>query len=277
MPRKTIFVLLLLFLIVFPLPAYAGSAVALDGKVLDPYGGLVIEGKSMVPVRPIFMELGYQLSTDMGQGIVLANKGQEQIAIHLWQPQVVQNGKELSEIVIPQLVEGRTMLWAEDLSRLLGLTLLQESNMVSFFTSPKMTQEGVIRRLFTADRMYLRAEYYNNQEFLSLEQIAPSPKLTTKSDLEQLMGNYWGSTHINNLWQAGSENGTYVGFFTEGSIPLSYNKEVMVKELTPTRATIEVTMPDWGEGGLSHFLKLLYTLTLEKDGKLVVTDVQGIE
>lgn len=279
MPKKTIFILLLFLLIVPLVPAYAGSAITLDGKVLNPIGGLDIEGKTLVPVRPILLELGYQLSSDMGQGVVLASKDQEQLAIHLWQPKVVLNGEEISGKVVPQLIAGKTMLYAEDLGRLLGLTVLKEPsiNTVAFFTTPKMTQEGVIRQLFAADRMFLRAEYYNNQDFLSQHQVAPSPKLIAKEDLVQLMGNYWGSANIDSLWQAGSENGHYVGFYREGSIPLSYNKEVIVKELTPTRATIEVTLPEWGEEGLSNFCKLLYTLTLEKEGKLVITNVQYIE
>lgn len=279
MPRKAIFFLFLILVMVPLVPAYAGVAITLDGKVLDSHGGVVIEGKYLVPVRPIFQELGYGLTSDMGQGVILASKGQEKIAIHLWQPKVLHNGAEISGAVLPQLVEGKTMLCAEDLGRLLGLSVLQEPalNMVSFFTPPTMTQEGIICQLFTADRMYLRAEYYNNQEFLYQHYVAPSPNIITKNDLEQLLGNYWSLAYIDRLWQAGSENGRYVGFYSEGATPLSYSKEILVKQLTSTGAVVEVTMPDWGEEGLSSFHKLIYTLTLDEGGRLVITDVKYIE
>lgn len=260
-------------------PACADAYIALDGKVLDWQGGVWLEGKCMVPVRPIFQELGYKLTSDMEQGVVQANKGQEKIVIHLWQPKVLHNGSEFSGAGIPQLIEGRTMLYAEDLSRLLGLTLSQEpaSNAISFFTKPEMTQEGIVGHLFTADRMYLRAEYYNNQDFLIEHHVAPSPVLVTKYDLEQLLGNYWSPVYIDRLWQDGSEQGRYVGFYSEGSIPLSYSKEIFVSEITPTGARVEVTMPDWWEEDLNNLYKLIYTLSLDEQGRLVITDLKYLE
>ncbi|SHF52798.1 Copper amine oxidase N-terminal domain-containing protein [Desulforamulus putei DSM 12395] len=275
--HKKILLLLTLALLAVPLlPVYAGAALELDGKLLSDGDPVVIEGRLMVPVRPVFEELGYALSGNLEEGIVLAQKKNHKIEICLWEPKLVVNGKEMSLTAAPQLIMGKTFLSEQDLAKLLDLQNFRAkgTDQVVLFSKPELTREGVIRHLLAADRQLMRAEYYNNQEFLAQHNIAPSPKIVTRDDLIMLLGRHWSAHFIENLWAAGSRDGQYIGFFSEGSIPLLYSKELAVTELTGTGAKVEVKLPLWGNEDMTRFEERVYTLNRDKEGNLLITNVE---
>lgn len=273
--RNLIFLLILM--VVPLLPAYAGTALGLDGKLLSAAGPVAIEGKMMIPVRPVFEEMGYGLSANLEKGIVLAQKKESRIEIYLWEPKLVANGKEVVIQAVPQLISGKTFLCEQDLAKLLGLESSRETatDRVSLFSKPRLTREDVIRHLMAADRQMMRAEYYNNQEFLARHNVVPSPKIVTKGDLANLLGRHWSVELIEDLWQAGSRDNRYVGFFSEGAMPLHYSKEMAVTELTEKGAKVEVKLPRWEDESLENLEERIYTFTLDQAGSLVITDVSA--
>ncbi|MEW6697792.1 MAG: copper amine oxidase N-terminal domain-containing protein [Bacillota bacterium] len=273
---KRVLILLWMIMMVVPLlPAYAGIALGLDGKLLSAAGPVAIEGKMMVPVRPVFEEMGYTLSANLEEGVVLAQRKESRIEIHLWEPKLVANGKEAVLQAPPQLISGKTYLCEQDLAKLLSLESFRETatDRVSLFSKPRLTREDVIRHLMAADRQMMRAEYYNNQEFLTRHNVVPSPKIVTKGDLANLLGRHWSAELIEDLWQAGSRDNRYVGFFSEGAMPLQYSKEMAVTELTEKGAKAEVKLPRWEDESLENLEERIYTLTLDQAGSLVITDV----
>ncbi|ABO51426.1 hypothetical protein Dred_2923 [Desulforamulus reducens MI-1] len=277
MPKKLLgFWTFILILLVPFFPASAGIPVALDGKLLSNSESMVIEGTAMVPIRPIMEELGYKLGANIQEGIVWGYKGQDSIQINLWQP----NGN-IELTAAPQLIAGKTYLSAQDIGKLLNLEVFQEPGLqlVSLFQVPEMTEEGVIGHLLAADRQMLRVEYFNNPDFLAEHYIAPSPNIDSYEDLRKHLMDYWDESFIENLWQAASRDGHYVGLFTEGSIPLLYNKELNVMDLSETGAKVRVLMPVWGEDedGLTEFETFIYTLQKNKGNKLVIKNIEPLD
>lgn len=274
---------LLPILFLFCLLSFAGHANAgqmvLDGKVLaqDP-GTLTIQKNVIVPIRPLLEELNYEITYDIQRGLLNAVKNDSKLELYLWNPRVLINGVEHVPQAAPQLIQGFTMMSAQDLAQLLKLTSIVNSDKeeVHFFSQPVMSREGVERHLLAADRQMMRAEYYNNQEFLNQCGIASSPRIVTKTDLQELLGMYWSERYIEYLWNEGSEKGKYIGFFSEGSIPLIYSKEIAVTYMDANTAIVEVKLPLWGDEGLTEFEHRAYTLVKDKQGRLLIESVKLI-
>lgn len=277
MPRKLL--VILAFLIIMNVsfsPAYAASPVALDARLLNDCQSIIVEKQVMLPLRPIFEEVGYKIEANMPEGIIIGYKGQNFVQINLWQPGLILNQTNEKLNTAPQLISGKTYLSVQDICHILNLENWQEPGLklITLYSRPEMTEEGVIGHLLTADRQMLRIEYYNNQDFLAQHQIAPSPNIQSKEDLIKHLSNYWDQTFIDRLWQEASRDGLYIGFFTEGSIPLLYNKELNVTALSPAEAKIHVLMPIWGDANLTEFEKLSYILEKNQGNKLIVKDIQ---
>lgn len=277
MPRKLLVVLVFLIMMnVSFSPAYAESPVALDGRLLIDCQSTIVEKQVMLPLRPFFEEAGYKLEANMPEGIIRGHKGQNSVQIKLGQPGLILNQTYVNLNAAPRLISGIAYLSVQDICQLLNLENREEPGLkfISLYHGPEMTEEGVIGHLLTADRQMLRVEYYNNQEFLAEHQIAPSPKIQSKEDLIKHLSNYWDQTFIDRIWQDASQAGRYIGFFSEGSIPLLYNKEVNVTALSPMGAKIHVLMPIWGEDDFTEFEEIIYTLEKNEWGKLIIKDIQ---
>ncbi|MEG6523654.1 stalk domain-containing protein [Desulfotomaculum sp. 1211_IL3151] len=274
MPRRLLVVLV--FFIFMSGSAYAEASVALDGRLLKDCQLIIVEKQVMLPLRPIFEEAGYKLESNLPEGIIIGRKGQNFVQINLRQPGGVLNQTDLNLNTAPRLIAGRAYLSVQDICHILNLENREEPGLkfISLSHRPEMTKEGVIGHLLSADRQMLRVEYYNNPEFLAQHQIAPSPKIQSKEDLIKHLSNYWDQTFIDSIWQEASQDGQYIGFFTEGSIPLLYNKELNVTYLSPAEAKIHALMPIWGEDSLTEFEEIVYTLHKNEGGKLIITDIQ---
>ena len=275
MPRKVLFLFLMLLLIVPMHPVYAEDLV-LEGKRIATDNLLVSENKVMLPIRPILEELDYRLAFNAQEGSITVTKGEEQIELYLGQPKLLFNNQERKLRTAPQLTAGKTMIDAQDICILLGLKGYWEAGRKSYYleSTPKLTEEGVMGQLLAADRQMLRAVYYNNQDFLTQNGVAPSPVIVSKQDLELLLKNHWSTQFVDNLWQTGSLDGRYVGFYSEGPIPLSYNKEMELQQITASGCKVRVLMPLWGDEEGTSFAEQFYTLVLNEEGNLVVTDVE---
>ena len=279
MPRILIPAVLFIVLLIPLSPAGAAPALALDGQLLafqeEP---VILEQKVMVPIRPILQEMGWRLACDMEEGVVYAERSANKIQIFLWQPAVVKNDVEISLTAVPQLISGHTMMSLEDICRLTGAqgTWDAQLELASFFSPVEMTREGVVRSLLAADRQLMRVEYYNNQDFLKHCSIAPSPKINSKEELINFLGSYWSPEYIERIWQAGSRENVFIGFFRDGVTPLDYQKEISVVELAGTQARIEAKLPVWwgGEGDAEQFVNRVYTLIKDPEGKLLIKDIQ---
>lgn len=279
MPRILIPAMLFIFLLMPLAPAGAAPALALDGQLLvSQEEPVILEQKVMVPIRPILQEMGWRLSCNMEEGVVYAEKSTDKVWIFLWRPAVIKNDVEISLTAVPQLISGHTMMSLQDLCRLTGAQGVWDSQLelASFFSPVEMTREGVVRSLLAADRQLMRVEYYNNQDFLKHCRIAPSPKINSKEELMKFLGSYWSPEYIERIWQAGSKENVFIGFFRDGLTPLDYQKEISVAELTGTQARIEAKLPLWGggEGDAEQFVNRVYTLIKDSEGKLLIEDIQ---
>lgn len=277
MPKKTVLFMVAILLLIPLASAGASPAMSLDGQLLDSREiPVIIGGQVMVPVRSILQEMGWRVSYNMEEGVVYAEKVPDKAWIFLRRPGMKQNDGEVKLTAAPLLVGGKTLLSLQDVCKLTGAQGTWDSNLelVSFFTPPEMTREGIVKNLLAADRQLMRVEYYNNQAFLKQCRIIPSPKIISKDDLRVLLARYWSGRYIEKLWQAGSENGNFAGFFREGLTPLDYHKEMVVFELGEKQAKVEVKLPLWGEAGTTEFENRVYTLTRDPEGRLLVTDVE---
>ncbi|GAB6179554.1 hypothetical protein JCM14036_08730 [Desulfotomaculum defluvii] len=267
------------FLIAMHLPfnsAYAETPVAVDGRLINGCQSMLMEGQIMLPLRPIFEEAGYRLEPNIQNGVIVGYKGKGFVQIHLGQLEMILGQNKIKLSTIPQITLGKTYLGVQDICRILNLEKKEEPglHLISLFHSQEMTEEGVISQLLAADRQMLRVEYFNNQEFLAEHQIAPSPKIKNKEELIDHLSSYWDETFIDRLWQEGSQNDHYIGFFSEGSIPLLYNKELNVIALSPEEARIHVLMPAWDKDNLTEFEEIIYTLQKNELGKLIIKDIR---
>lgn len=275
MPRKVFFLFLMLLMFLPIYPSYADNALVLDGILIAQNNLQVLENKVMVPITPVLKELGYQLSFDPAAGLIVATNSKEKMEVYLDQSKLLLNGQQIKLSIAPHVISGRTLLAAQDIGNLLGLKGFWEAGGKSycFVSTPKLTEEGVISQLLAADRQMLRAVYYNNQEFLTENGVAPSPVIATRNDLQLLLGKHWSAQMIEELWRAGSENGRYIGFYSEGPIPLSYNKEMAVTEMTNSGCKVRVLLPQWEDDG-TDTCESIYSLSFNEEGNLVVTDIE---
>lgn len=258
--------------------AYAEAPVAVDGRLLNDCQSMLVGDQVMVPLRPIFEEAGYKLEPNISKGVIVGYKGEDLVQINLGQPSIILSQTNAELTTIPQIVAGKTYLGIQDICRILDLENKEEPGLqlISLYHGPEMTEEGVISQLLAADRQMLRVEYYNNPKFLAEHQIAPSPKIQNQLDLINHLSNYWDKTFIDSLWQGGSQNGQYIGFYSEGSIPLLYNKELNVIALSPVEAKIHVLMSVWDDDNFTEFEEIIYTMQKNKLGKLIIKDIQYI-
>ncbi|RYD02892.1 hypothetical protein N752_23050 [Desulforamulus aquiferis] len=114
--RLVVSLMLVLLLIFASSPVYA-SGIDLDGQIVMEGEGIVsIEGKLIVPIRPLLREMGYQVTFNEDQGLISATREKSKIEIYLWQPKLVHNGIEIKQDAAPQLIGANTMLAATDLA-----------------------------------------------------------------------------------------------------------------------------------------------------------------
>lgn len=269
---------LLVFLLVLPsLPAYASLDLVLDGKPIKNGQVFVSDNQVMVPLRSVLEEWGYALAYQPEEGAIIISRDQWQVKLDPQVSEVEVNGQR-SKLLAPLYMsgQGQSFISVPDLAQIFGCQGFWEPGRkhYSILSESELTEEGLVAHLLAADRQLLRVEYYNNPNFLIENGIAPPPVLVTKDDIEVLLQKHWSSAFIDRLWQAGSQAGRYVGFFSEGSLPLQYNKEIEVLELSESGARLRVLMPLWGYEGETDFVDIYYQMELDQSGKLKICAVE---
>jgi len=86
-------------------------SVVLDGKsILFDQPPVIVDGRTLVPLRAIFEELGATVNWDGDTQTVTSTKGQTTISMSIGKTEMYKNGKLITLDVVPQLVGGRTLV-----------------------------------------------------------------------------------------------------------------------------------------------------------------------
>ena len=81
---------------------------------------VIIEGRTMVPLRTIFEALGAEITWNGDTRTVIVNKGNTEISLKLDSKEAIVNGKKVSLDVPACAISGRTMVPARFVSESLG-------------------------------------------------------------------------------------------------------------------------------------------------------------
>lgn len=85
--------------------------VKLNGKKIEfDQKPVIIDGRTLVPLRAIFEELGATVDWDGTTQTVTSTKGQTTISMSIGKTEMYKNGKLITLDVVPQLVGGRTLV-----------------------------------------------------------------------------------------------------------------------------------------------------------------------
>ncbi len=85
--------------------------VTLDGKkIIFDQPPIIVDGRTLVPLRAIFEELGATVNWDGNTQTVTSTKGQTTISMAIGKTEMYKNGKLITLDVVPQLVGGRTLV-----------------------------------------------------------------------------------------------------------------------------------------------------------------------
>ncbi len=73
--------------------------------------GIIIDGRTMVPVRGVFEEMGYLVEWDADTKTAALSRGSKSVAVQADSPTMLVNGETSVELEVPaQIVDGRMML-----------------------------------------------------------------------------------------------------------------------------------------------------------------------
>lgn len=89
--------------------ASGGVNVTVNGIPVD-MEGVIVDGRTMVPVRGVFEKLGYSVEWDNGTKTATLTKGDSQIVMTNGESYFTYNGTQITPDVPQQIVEGRFML-----------------------------------------------------------------------------------------------------------------------------------------------------------------------
>ena len=85
--------------------------VTLNGKkIIFDQPPIIVDGRTLVPLRAIFEELGATVNWDGNTQTVISTKGQTTISMTIGKKEMYKNGKLIILDVVPQLVGGRTLV-----------------------------------------------------------------------------------------------------------------------------------------------------------------------
>ncbi len=73
--------------------------------------GIIIDGRTMVPVRGVFEEMGYLVEWDGETKTAVLSRGSKSVTVQADSPTMLVNGEDTVELEVPaQIVDGRMML-----------------------------------------------------------------------------------------------------------------------------------------------------------------------
>ncbi len=89
--------------------ASGGVNVTVNGIPVD-MEGVIVEGRTMVPVRGVFEKLGYTVEWDNTTKTATLTKGESQVVMTNGESYFTYNGTQITPDVPQQIIEGRFML-----------------------------------------------------------------------------------------------------------------------------------------------------------------------
>ena len=115
-------ILIIFSLILMLTTAYADDiSVAVNGNALTfDVPAQVIDGRTMVPMRAIFAELGAEVTWDDWSQIAVAVKGDTVISVKIGEPSIKVNDSVISLDTAPQIIDGRTLVPVRAIAEGLG-------------------------------------------------------------------------------------------------------------------------------------------------------------
>jgi len=104
------------------LPAYAsGISIHIDGTPATfAQSATIIEGRTLVPLRAIFNELGASITWDNDTQTVTAEKEGVTVVMQIGNRVFTRNGEQITLDVPPQIVDGRTFVPARAVGESFG-------------------------------------------------------------------------------------------------------------------------------------------------------------
>ena len=114
---------------IFALPVYANDAndvtVNIDGTVVvfEGQGPVVVDGRTLIPVRGVFEALGFEVDFDEEARTATLSQADTEIIVTVGEVVFTTNGEEFELDVPAQIIGGRTMLPIRALVESLGMTV----------------------------------------------------------------------------------------------------------------------------------------------------------
>ena len=129
---KTLITVALCFMLVMAIgaPAYAsGISIHIDGvPATFTESATIIEGRTLVPLRAIFNELGVSIIWDNDTQTVTAEKDGVTVVMQIGNSVFTRNGEQITLDVPPQIIEGRTFVPARAVGESFGAKVGWERN-----------------------------------------------------------------------------------------------------------------------------------------------------
>lgn len=138
--KKIKLFLTLAFVYLFSLTAFGADAVPVyvDGKQIQTdVPAQIIEGRTMLPIRAIFENLGLEVQWDGDTKQAIGSKENTHILLKVGENTALVNGKEVSLDVPALIVDGRTLAPVRFVAESCGYEVVWTENKEVFLNSPK--------------------------------------------------------------------------------------------------------------------------------------------
>ena len=125
--KKGLVILMITAVLIVPFWSFAESPVKVivNGNQLElDVAPIIIEGRTLVPVRAIFESLGVLVEWDEGTNTVVGTKGNTKIRLPIGQLVAQKDGKDISLDVPAMVIDGRTLVPVRFIAESLGCNVL---------------------------------------------------------------------------------------------------------------------------------------------------------
>jgi hypothetical protein len=263
------------------MPRHSGINVELNGTLIQfDVPPMVVDGRTLVPMRAIFQALRYNTSWFEEQQVITAVRGSHRIHMQIGETQMMVNNNAIELEVAPQIIEGRTLVPLRAIAEAVGAHIHWDADTrtVEINTSLQpAAEENFVYDLFTEARWFLMG--LDTWELLAMVNAA---ELETRIQV-------YGAGASQSLVANFSEQDafTFIRTILEGAgldfsaVPPNYNVDVIISrpdglrnvniglDLFDERNNVAIT--NFGEN-ISHFMESDHVRAMfsQQDSNLVV-------